>query len=102
MTLFDRTLGEIYGALDETNAELSAGRRLDRSQETVLFGSDASLDSMGLVNLIVIVEQRLQDAFGVTIVLADERAMSQRSSPFRTVGTLAEYAEQRLREAGAR
>ena len=49
------------------------------------------IDSLGLVDLILEVETRLRKEHGVTVTLADERAMSQRHSPFRTVGTLADY-----------
>ena len=63
---------------------------------TALFGTNGILDSMGLVTLIVEVEQTLADRFDITITLADDRAMSQRSSPFRSVGTLADYILQNL------
>ena len=56
------------------------------------------IDSLGLVELVMMVEQRLRREHGVDVTLADERAMSQRHSPFRTVGTLAEFIEQLLRE----
>ena len=46
---------------------------------------------MALVNLILDVEDAVRTRFGVSLTLADERAMSQTRSPFRTVGTLAEY-----------
>lgn len=60
-------------------------------EDTRLIGREAVLDSMGLVNLIVEVEQRLEEDYDVTVVLADERAMSQKNSPFRSVQTLADY-----------
>jgi acyl carrier protein len=60
-------------------------------ESTYLIGSGSLLDSLGLVNLIVDLEQRLADEYGISITLADERAMSQKHSPFRTVGSLAEY-----------
>lgn len=63
---------------------------------TALFGTNGLLDSMGLVTLIVEVEQALADRFNITMTLADDRAMSQRSSPFRSVGTLADYILQNL------
>lgn len=63
---------------------------------TALFGTNGLLDSMGLVTLIVEVEQALADRFGITITLADDRAMSQRNSPFRSVGALADYILQNL------
>ena len=50
------------------------------------------------MNLIVAVEQAVEDELGVRVTLADEKAMSQRSSPFRTVGTLAAYVWRQLGE----
>ena len=60
--------------------------------ETPLFGEGGHLDSVGLVSLVVAVEEAIEDRLGVSISLADERAMSQARSPFRTIGSLAEYA----------
>jgi hypothetical protein len=50
------------------------------------------------VSLIVAIEQAVEDELAVSVVLADEKAMSQRSSPFRTVGSLAAYVRARLEE----
>ncbi len=60
-------------------------------EDTYLIGQDALLDSMGLVTLVVDLEQRLEEEYDLTLVLADERAMSQKNSPFRSVGSLADY-----------
>ena len=62
------------------------------SERMVLFGAHGPFDSIGLVSLVVIVEERVEDRYGVSISLADERAMSQERSPFRSVGALAQYA----------
>ena len=62
------------------------------TQETPLIGGTAPIDSLGLVSVIVELEQRLQSDCGVMVTLVDEQAMSQRYSPFRTVGSLADYA----------
>lgn len=64
--------------------------------ETPLFGEDGLLDSIGLVSLVVGVEQAIEERFGVTVSLADEKALSQRQSPYRTVGALADYASRLL------
>jgi acyl carrier protein len=66
--------------------------------ETSLFGANALLDSAALVSLLVEVEQRINDAVGTEILIADDRAMSQTRSPFRTIGTLAEYVVTLLSE----
>ncbi len=55
---------------------------------------------LGLVNLIVLVEEKIQQRFGVGITLVDERAMSQSKSPFRTLGSLAEFVEEQLADHG--
>ena len=65
-----------------------------------IFGSEGLLDSMGLVNLVVVLEERIQNEYDVAITIADERAMSQNKSPFRTVGNFVEYIEKLLREEG--
>ncbi len=62
-----------------------------------LLGPGAVLKSVGLVAMLVGVEQRLTEEFHVQVPLMDEHAMSQSRSPFRTAATLAEYIAQRLR-----
>ncbi len=66
--------------------------------ETRLFGANALLDSAALVSLLVEVEQQISDAVGTELLLADDRAMSQKRSPFRNIGTLAEYVMTLVRE----
>ena len=88
----------IFSAIDELNEQLPAGSKLVKSTETVLFGNDGSLDSLGLVNLIVITEQKLEEVFEVSLTLADERAISQKNSPFKTVKTLVSYIVNLLSE----
>jgi len=64
----------------------------------LLYGADGAFDSITLVALIVAVEQAVEQEFGAVLVLADEKAMSQRKSPFRSVETLVEHIEARLKE----
>ena len=59
--------------------------------DTRLFGEN--LDSMGIVFLVTDLESMITDELGVDLTLADERAMSQKTSPFRSVKTLAAYAQ---------
>lgn len=91
MTPEDRIRAALFAAVDELNEQSPEGQRIEKSSDTVLFGSSGRLDSLGLVNLIVSTEERIEDEFGVAITIADERAISQENSPFRTLGTLSEY-----------
>jgi len=76
--------------ISEQDAEFSAG---DFNESSRLFGPGSLLDSLSLVSLIVDIEQRLQEKLDISIAIADERAMSLEKSPFRTIGTLAEYVQ---------
>lgn len=67
------------------------------SEESILFGRDGVLDSMGLVTLIIAVEQAIEDRYDANAGLADEKAMSQEKSPYRTVASLADYAVSQLK-----
>jgi len=88
----------IYKSIDEINSILKENSRLENKTDTVLYGHNSKLDSLGLVNLIVEVEQRLSDELNVTIDLTDEKALSQNNSPFLTVKTLCEYIFNHLKE----
>ncbi|WP_199911737.1 hypothetical protein [Dongshaea marina] len=67
------------------------------NEDTALFGGKGFLDSIGVVMLLTELEERISEDFEVDLTLADEKAMSQRTSPFRSVGTLSKYIEELLR-----
>jgi len=68
------------------------------SDDTVIVGKDAVLDSLGVVSLIVEVEQALEQQHDVAVTLASDKAMSQKNSPFRTVGVLADHVLETIKE----
>jgi acyl carrier protein len=70
----------------------------DLNEETRLFGGSSEFDSIAVVSLLAEIEQRINDRCGTSIIIADERAMSQKRSPFRSIGTLAEYIQQLVSE----
>ncbi len=61
-----------------------------------LFGPSGLLDSLGLVSVLVEIEQKIADRHGVAVSLMDDRAMSESSSPFRTIDSLADYVMRQL------
>ena len=97
-----RVEGLIIRSLQELN-EVLDGRIIGPvDSETRIFGQKGALDSLGLVTLITDLEEKLEQEFGVFLVLADDRAMSQKKSPFRTVRTLAEYVSLLIKEQSPR
>jgi len=87
----ENILAAIYRAVDWINGEMPPDRQLIKAPETRLLGSQSVLDSIHLVSLIVAVEREVEDAFGVAVTLADERALSMKESPFRSIQSLADY-----------
>jgi len=79
----------VLRAIDEYNA--SEEQKIPRSTEAVLLGPGGVVDSLGLVRFIVLVERCVEDDFQVPVSLTDEKALSERNSPFRGVGALVEY-----------
>lgn len=94
----ERIVQAIFRAVDEVNEQLPREYRLQKSIETALFGRKGGLDSLGLVTMIVAVEQKVEEEFTVTITLADEKLMSQKYNPFQTIGSLANHISTLLEE----
>jgi acyl carrier protein len=91
----------VLAAIDEINETLPGDRKLTKQPETRLFGRGSTLDSLGLVSLIVAVEQRLGEEFGLALTLADEKALSRASSPFRSIDSLTSYVLEVIRQSGS-
>ncbi len=91
----------VKSAIEELAAELGYDQLRKVTAETPLFGGDQGVDSLTLVRLIADIERLAEDTFGKQIVLADELAMSRRSSPFRTVGSLSELLQEQIGAANA-
>jgi acyl carrier protein len=95
-----RELGAlIEQCIRDTAAERDVPIPQQIGRSTRLFGRNGVFDSLGLVSLIAAVEVAVEDALDVSITLADERAMSQKASPFVDVASLARYIESLLDEA---
>ena len=87
----------IFRRLNLLGVELGKPELASATDETHLIGGRSPLDSIGLVTLIADLEGDIQREYGVSVTLADEKAMSLTVSPFRRVGTLVEYVEGKLR-----
>ena len=91
--MIDNIYKSIYKSIEEVNSQMSKDEKLIKSPDTVLYGESSSIDSIGLINIIVTVEQNIEDDFEKSITLADQKAMSQKQSPFKTVESLAKYIQ---------
>ena len=96
----EQIIQSIYSVIEDINMELPDEMKLEKNKDTILFGEGSALDSLALVNLVVASEQKILEDFGSAISISDERAMSQKNSPFRTVQTLVEYIGLLIEEHG--
>lgn len=90
----------IYDVVDDVNTRLTPEKQVAKSLDAPLFGDSATLDSVGLVNLIIGVEVTIEEETGFIITLTDERALTREETPFRTIGTLVDYICLLFEEAG--
>ena len=83
-------LAIVLEAMEMANRTRVGALRLDVSPSAPLFGPPSPLDSLGLVALLIDMEEAFERA-GHPVVLSDERALSQTRSPFRDVPSLVAY-----------
>ena len=95
----EQVLNLVLETVKEIGEDQNNQALIDATEDTRLFGEN--LDSMGIVFLVTDLESRISDELDVDLTLADERAMSQKTSPFRSVKTLAKYANTLIAEAKA-
>ena len=95
----DSILHMLYGVVDELNRMLPPEERLEKNEHSPLAGESGRLDSAGLINLIVMTEQRTAEALGAAVLLTDDDTLSRIEQTFGTLGKLADHIQRRLVEA---
>jgi acetyltransferase-like isoleucine patch superfamily enzyme len=88
-----RTVHAIFAAIDDVNMQLPVRERLQQSLDAPLRGNGESLDSLVLINLLVVSEERLAEAYGMPITLTDPSFASDSENPLATVGSLIRFVE---------
>ena len=92
----DKSEKIIIETLVELNEELDNSSLENPDSKTKLYGANGGLDSLALVSFITDLEEKISDEFDKEIVLADEKAMSAKTSPFRNVESLTLYIKSLL------
>ena len=86
----------IIDTLKELNEELENETFLNPNSKTKLYGANGAMDSLALVSFIADLEDKISDKFEKDIILADEKAMSAKTSPFRNIESLTSYIKSLL------
>ncbi len=88
----------VFATIEEFNGIYEQKIPLQLGEDTPLYGKEGMLDSLGLVSLIVMIEQAIENELEVSLILADEKAMSQETSPFLKVSLLVDYIDRLVEE----
>lgn len=94
----DAILSIVLRVVEQANLARVTTQRLEVSPTAPLFGPASPLDSLGLVALLIDIEEAF-DRAGFPLTLSDERALSQTRSPFRDVPALVSYLSTLTRES---
>ncbi|MDX4040359.1 hypothetical protein [Aliarcobacter skirrowii] len=86
----------IIDTLKDLNEELENEAFLNPNSKTKLYGRNGAMDSLALVSFIADLEDKISDKFEKDIILADEKAMSAKTSPFRNIESLTSYIKSLL------
>ena len=85
-------------AIEELNEQIEEEEKIEFNDEVRFVGSNAYLSSINFVTLISIVEELLEDKYGKTIHLVNEKAFSSKRSPFYSIQTFVDYIYELLNE----
>jgi hypothetical protein len=102
MSIQNKVTSAIDRAIDDVNAQLPSSNRLSKTPDTVLFGREAGLDSLGLINFIVALEKHVEDGCGRAVSLSTPEVMLADDSPFASIRSLQNYLTAVLKEDAAR
>jgi hypothetical protein len=94
----DRIRQTVFSVFDELNEQLPSGRKLPKGDGTVLVGPDGLLDSLGLVNFIVALEQKIEADYDTSVSLIDDDLVNE-GSHFADVASLTRYLASILPES---
>ena len=98
MDATDEIVEIVFEALASVNELLPDEKKVSPTVDGALFGRPGKLDSLGLVRLLVTIEQLLKEKYSVTIIFGEDSDRWPELQPFRTVRTLANYISVIIKE----
>jgi D-alanine--poly(phosphoribitol) ligase subunit 2 len=88
----------IYSAVEQIAA--AKKKTIDKSRATPLFGEGGQFSSLELVKLVVMIEESIESELGKSVRIMNDKAMSRHNSPFRSLGSFADYLTSLIEEDG--
>jgi D-alanine--poly(phosphoribitol) ligase subunit 2 len=86
----------LYECLAEINEQRPPASRFPLSETASLFGKSGGLDSLGYINFVAEIEQKIEARYQLQIMLQTSDAFAASSDPWRDVGSLADHLVARI------
>jgi len=87
----------ITQSIETFNQMVEPSQHLKNSEDTIIFGTGSTLDSLGFVNFIVTIESEVDSKLNKTIFIVDEQALEMADNPFRTISSLKNLLGEKLK-----
>ena len=87
----ERLIAMMVRLLQASLEEHGAAETLTAAADSPLVGAQAVVSSLALVGFITDVETSLSEQFRFDTILVNEKALSRKNSPFRSIEILADY-----------
>ena len=81
----------IFAAITEVNIQQPPEYQLKLNKDEFLISDKSCIDSLGLITLLINIEEKISNKFKKNLNLLDEKFISEENTPFKTLGSLASW-----------
>ena len=81
----------IFTSIKEVNENQPSDNRLKLKKDEFLVSDKSKIDSLGLITLLVNIEDKINKTYNVDLNLLEENFISDEKTPFQTIDNLAEW-----------
>ena len=86
----------IFEVIDDVNGQLPPEDKLEKSPTTVIVGDEGRLDSLGVINFLVSLEEKVMATTGKPIALMSDDIFNDDNNALRTVANIDRYITDNL------
>ena len=86
----------IYDSIDEINSMIASGKQINKQPDTLISENENELDSLDILNFLVILEQKIEMETGRSISFVDDEALSYEINPLESVRTIKDFIKAAL------
>lgn len=93
---YNKILDIIYSAIEEVNRQQPPEYTLKKEKDEFLISDKSSIDSLGLITLLINIEEKIKKEFDIKIDLVEEDLIYEKNTPFKTLDSLAKWLEKNV------